>query len=237
MPASTEPGVVVSCEHAGNRVPQELHTLFAGADALLASHRGYDAGAERIARSLARALGVDPLLQPVSRLVVDANRSIDHGTAYSRFTRDLPAAERRRIEARYHAPHRARVEEAAAAAIGARGRCVHIGVHTFTPVFGGRVRALDVGLLCDPHRPAEIEVVEAWRARLAALDPELRVRRNLPYRGWTDGLTTALRERLGSAYAGIELEVNQAEIDRRDWSRRLRHIVRSARESLVGTTA
>jgi hypothetical protein len=36
------------------------------------------------------------------------------------------------------------------------------------------------------------------------------VRRNYPYRGWSDGLTTALRRRFAErAYVGIELEVNQ----------------------------
>jgi hypothetical protein len=41
--------------------------------------------------------------------------------------------------------------------------------------------------------------------------PEWRVRRNYPYRGDADGLTTHLRERLPAReYVGVELEVNQA---------------------------
>jgi hypothetical protein len=36
------------------------------------------------------------------------------------------------------------------------------------------------------------------------------VRRNYPYRGYADGLTTWLRKRYPDpAYAGIELEINQ----------------------------
>lgn len=237
MPRSTEPGVVVSCEHAGNRIPREYRPLFADARALLDSHRGYDAGAERIAGVLARELGVEPVLHGESRLLVDTNRSIDHPSVFSAFTRNLPAAERRAIAAAHHAPHRTRVEAEAARAIRAFGRCVHIGVHTFTPVLHGRVRALDVGLLCDPHRPFEIELVEGWRVQLASADPDLRIRRNLPYRGWTDGLTTTLRERLGTAYAGVELEVNRAEIDRPGWAPRLRRIAASAREALTGAGA
>jgi hypothetical protein len=41
--------------------------------------------------------------------------------------------------------------------------------------------------------------------------PQLRLRRNYPYRGRSDGLTALLRRRHpDDAYAGIELEVNQA---------------------------
>jgi hypothetical protein len=39
----------------------------------------------------------------------------------------------------------------------------------------------------------------------------LRVRRNRPYVGWTDGLPTALRARHGATrYVGVELECNAA---------------------------
>ena len=40
--------------------------------------------------------------------------------------------------------------------------------------------------------------------------PNLRVRRNYPYAGWTDGLTTYLRTRFPpQRYVGIEIEINQ----------------------------
>jgi hypothetical protein len=41
--------------------------------------------------------------------------------------------------------------------------------------------------------------------------PHLRVKKNYPYRGWTDGLTTTLRGKFPARrYVGIEIEVNQA---------------------------
>jgi hypothetical protein len=56
-----------------------------------------------------------------------------------------------------------------------------------------------------------VKVADALAARLRAEWPTLRIRRNYPYRGWTDGLTTALRGRFpATRYAGIEIEVNQA---------------------------
>ena len=49
-----------------------------------------------------------------------------------------------------------------------------------------------------------------WKESIAASAPELRVRRNYPYAGKGDGLTSHLRRRFGqSDYVGIELEINQ----------------------------
>jgi hypothetical protein len=49
-----------------------------------------------------------------------------------------------------------------------------------------------------------------WVATLRRRAPQLRVRRNYPYLGRADGLTTYLRRRFpAGAYIGVELEVNQ----------------------------
>jgi predicted N-formylglutamate amidohydrolase len=66
-------------------------------------------------------------------------------------------------------------------------------------------------LLYDPGRRLERELCGRWLDAVREIDPTLRARRNYPYLGTADGLTTALRRRFGAAeYAGIELEVNQA---------------------------
>ena len=74
----------------------------------------------------------------------------------------------------------------------------------------GKVRDADVGLLYDPTRRGEADLCARWKASLAVIAPQLRVRRTDPYAGKGDGLTSALRVAFpGSAYIGIELEVNQ----------------------------
>ena len=75
------------------------------------------------------------------------------------------------------------------------------------------VRRADVGLLYDPGRRGEAALCARWKASLAVFAPGLRVRRNYPYAGKGDGLTSHLRRQLpSSAYVGIELEVNQGTI-------------------------
>lgn len=205
-----EPRLVVSCEHAGNRVPPRYRALFRGAAAELKSHRGWDPGALDLARAIAFACNAPLLANTTSRLVVECNRSLGHPQLFSAFTRDLDPAEQFRLLAMFYHPHRRAVEVSLRRAMRRR-RAVHMGVHTFTPVLNGKRRRADIGLLFDPKRRFEGEVVEALLRELRARAPRLQVRRNYPYRGWTDGLTTTLRGRFPAAsYAGIELEVNQA---------------------------
>jgi predicted N-formylglutamate amidohydrolase len=87
---------------------------------------------------------------------------------------------------------------------------VHIAVHSFTGVLRGEERNAEISLLYDPARPGEVDLCNRWIAALRELFPEFRVRRNYPYRGNADGLTTWLRRRFPNPqYAGIELELNQ----------------------------
>ncbi len=210
-PRTAAPGnlILITCEHAGNRVPRAYAHVLRGAP--LASHRGWDPGALRLAQRIARRLGVPLRSVMWSRLLVESNRSIENPRIWSRWTARLPREERERILERYWWPHRREVEHAVQSAVATGRRVVHVAVHTFTPALAGEVRRADVGLLYDSARKRERALCLRWRRTLRELDPTLRVRLNYPYRGTADGLPTWLRRRFPSArYLGIELEVNQA---------------------------
>jgi predicted N-formylglutamate amidohydrolase len=221
--------VLLTCEHATAHVPARYAGCFRGAARVLRSHRGFDAGALALARHLARALGAPLVAATASRLLVDLNRSLHHPRVFSEWTRELDAAEKERLVARHHAPYRETVEQTLARWIGEGARALHLSVHSFTPRLDGVERRADVGLLYDPARARERRLCVRWQRLLEERDPGLRVRRNHPYRGDTDGLTTALRRRFPpSAYLGIELELSQA------WVRRSRvapRILRALEES------
>jgi predicted N-formylglutamate amidohydrolase len=203
--------LLLTCEHAGNRIPRAYTSWFRGAAPALGSHRGWDPGALSLARTLARRLGVPLRFVATSRLLVEANRSPHSPRLWSRYTAGLPGEERQRILDRHYWPHRREVEAAVRASIAAGRRVVHVAVHSFTPRLDGRAREVDVGLLYDPSRRREQVQALRWQKILRDLDPALRVRRNRPYRGAADGLATWLRRRFpGPRYAGFELEVSQA---------------------------
>lgn len=206
---------LVTCEHGGNRVPAAYRRYFAGRESLLATHRGYDPGALVLARRLADALGAPLFYATVSRLVIDLNRSLGHPRLYSEATRPASPAVRREILERHYLPYRRRVEGAAAEAIAEGEKVIHLSAHSFTPELDGEVRDADIGLLYDPARPGEAELARRWQAALKDAAPELRVRRNYPYRGKSDGFTAYLRRRFpAEAYVGIELEINQQQVFR-----------------------
>ena len=109
------------------------------------------------------------------------------------------------------APPPTEVERLVQQSVSRGRRVIHIASHSFTPVLNGRVRRADVGLLYHPGRSAEVDLCARWKASLAQFAPEIRVRRNYPYAGKGDGLTSHLRLRFPNIeYVGIELEVNQS---------------------------
>lgn len=176
----------------------------------MASHRGHDAGALVFARQLARSLACPLVSSTTTRLLVDLNRSVGHRKVLSTSTRALPSNERERILDRHYHPYRDRVEDLVRQAIAEGDTVVHVSCHSFTPVWNGRERSTDIGILFDPKRPLEVARCIAWQSSLRGRDPSLRVRRNDPYRGDGDGLTTHLRTLfLPHHYLGLELEVNQ----------------------------
>jgi predicted N-formylglutamate amidohydrolase len=203
--------LVITCEHGGNRIPASYRALFRGRRALLESHRGYDPGALAMARDLARAFGAPLVTSTISRLLVDLNRSIGHPRLFSEPIRACPAELRATIVERYYQPYRAKIEALVMRSVSHGRRVIHLSSHSFTPELDGKVRRADVGLLYHPGRRAEAALCDRWKVSLAALAPQLRVRRNYPYAGKGDGLTSHLRRRFPQAsYVGIELEVNQA---------------------------
>ena len=225
--SSVQRSFVVTCEHAGNVVPDDYRSLFEGFEAMLQTHRGWDPGALVLAEELAERYNAPLYFDETTRLLVDLNRSVATPDLHSEVTRHLPRAARRQILERYYHPYRRKVEAAIGDMVAQGPRVVHIASHSFTPELHGRVRTADVGLLYDPSRPGEVALAREWLAALKAADPALRLRRNYPYLGKSDGLTMALRRRhRPEQYVGIELEVNQRYVEAGgpDWVA-LRHTV------------
>lgn len=205
--------LLLSCEHGGNRVPAQYRHLFSGATRTLQTHRGFDIGALEAARYLRRRFRAPLISATVTRLLVDLNRSIGHPTLFSEFTRALSPAERRHLLERHYLPYRSQVADWIGTQLTSGQRVVHIAVHSFTPVLHGKRRRADIGLLYDPACPHEAGFCREWQRRLAVTADRWQVRRNYPYRGTADGLIPVLRRQFGATrYLGIEIEINQAQL-------------------------
>ncbi len=206
------PAVVISCEHASREIPPEYRSLFVSpeAQAALKSHRGWDPGSLQLGKAFARKLSAPLITADVSRLVIELNRSIDHPQLFSEWMNALPRAQRDRVRKSLYDPYRKQVDDALSAALTTHRAVVHVSMHSFSPVWKERRRPTDIGLLYDPARHIEARLCRLWRNTLRDLLPKRTTHLNRPYRGWTDGLPTALRKRFAAdRYVGIELEVNQ----------------------------
>lgn len=202
--------IIISCEHAGNEVPVEYRHLFKSGKNALGTHRGLDIGAMELTRTISEVLQREPYVHTISRLLVDLNRSLHNPTLFSEFTMNQPEEIRKKVLREYYMPYRTRIENRIDEIVEGGGQTLHLSVHTFTPVFAGKVREVDVGFLYDPSRPGEKKFCRKWRKKLSTFETGLHIKMNAPYKGVMDGFTTHLRERYADdKYSGIEIEVNQ----------------------------
>lgn len=206
--------VLITAEHASCAVPAQYAGLFAGQEAVLQSHRGWDPGTAELAEALAVALGAPLLAGAVSRLLVDLNRSSAHPRYFSEFSRRLSREQRQQLAARYWQPH----WEAYRSWIEKARTLLHLACHSFTPELNGQRRNAEIGLLYDPARKRERQLAERLRASIKDAQPDLRVRMNYPYRGTANGMGQQHRRCFGEdRLVTLELEVNCRLVFRDDW--------------------
>jgi len=147
------------CDHASNRLPQRLGTL--GLSSLdLERHIAWDIGAAAITRNIADELGAAAILQNYSRLVIDCNRALsvsDSIVEVSEYTeipdnRALPLIERERRRKEIFEPYHACIQEALDIRRNKNVPTVLVSLHSFTPIFKGERRFVDIGILYNRDR-------------------------------------------------------------------------------------
>lgn len=201
---------VITCEHAGNDLPEEFKHIFTGDESVLNTHRAVDFGALELAENISGKLSAPLYFTKTCRLLIEANRSLDADDLFSEFFRKLSDEKKQEIINTYYQPYRSKVEEAIKTNIDNNKTVVHISIHTFTPVLNGETRRGDVGLLFDPSRKLEQRFCKLLERELINADYRLVVKYNFPYLGTDDGFTTYLRNKFyPEKYLGIEIEVNQ----------------------------
>ena len=199
--------IILSCEHAGNKVPSRYRPLFEGHPDILKTHRGYDLGIAPIAKAMSKRLDCPLWQYEWTRLLIEPNRT--RTTAlFSTFTQMLGPSEKQDLIDSYYLPYRNGLDRL----IGEHCRksiTLHLSMHSFTPVLNGCERNADIGILYDPARQREQRFAIALQKALRSVS-DYRIRRNYPYAGKADGLTTWFRKRTRpTEYLGIEIELNQ----------------------------
>lgn len=185
--------VVLVCEHASKFIPAYLNGLGLSAEAA-SSHAAWDPGALAVAKHLSAKLDAPLIAQGVSRLVYDCNRPPEAPSAMPEKSEiyevpgNVALSDDQRLDRvnRYYRPF----QEAIAHVIEAKRACgqlpVIITIHSFTPVYNGHRRAVEIGVLHD----SDTRFADALLEALRTAEP-YDIRRNEPY-GPEDGVTHTL---------------------------------------------
>jgi predicted N-formylglutamate amidohydrolase len=207
--------LIITCEHAGNQVPECYNYIFDEIKDVVESHLGWDPGALEIARFLATECSAPLFSCETTRLLIETNRSLDNHQLYSEYSRRLFETEHEQVLQQFYYPYRNGVEEVISKA---SKPALHLSIHTFAPVLNGMARSVDIGILFDPERKTEFDFCKKLLDGLEQSLPLLNIRLNEPYKGTDDGFTTYLRTKFNSReYLGIEIEVNQKYIGTEKW--------------------
>lgn len=196
--------IVITCEHASSALPAG----WAAVDEdgwIFDTHWAWDPGAEAVARELADALGAAVVVTRFTRLLCDANRELGDPTMFRARAEGQPVhlnqglldAERIRRQDALWRPYHAAVTRQLASRPGR----VVLSVHTFTPLYEGTTRDVEVGVLYD--RAADLAI--DWSVALT--DRGLAVWLNEPYSGKDGLIFSAEFHAQASGRDALELEV------------------------------
>lgn len=230
---------ILTADHAGRLIPRALGDLGVPASEL-ERHIAWDIGIAGVTEHLSAALDATAVFQTYSRLVVDCNRNPDWPSAMpevSEFTdipgnRDLSPRDRD-VRAReiFH-PYHDRIA-ALLDARAAMGRpSIVVAMHSFTPVFKGEPRAIEVGILYFRRTKLAAVLLELLRA-----EPGLTIGENAPYAltGTSDYSIPTHAE--GRGLEHVEVEIRQDLIEtpegQVEWANRFARLLKKSHPLLA----
>ena len=177
-----------------------------------------------------------PLFWPnASRLIIDCNRAADASSLIVAESegrpvpanRGLSEAERSRRLSNIHVPYHAAIDTCLARRMSSGRPTALISIHSFTPVYFGKVRPWQVGVLFDDDRRLADPLISGLKA-----DPALTVGINQPYSP-ADGVYYMLRRHAQpQGLPSVMIEIRNDEISdeasQRSWAERLADILFAA---------
>lgn len=198
--------VFLTCEHASQRLP-EGYAWAPRDERLINTHWAYDLGAAELTRELAAALGAPAVLSRFTRLLLDPNRAEDSPTLFLaeaegepvELNLDITEAERERRIERFHRPFHGAIDTR----LGPHRAEIVFSIHSFTPVYEGKPRGMEIGVLFDQ----EEELAE--RLAAAIREAGFLTAMNEPYSGKAGLIYSAGRHAKAHGRRALELEIRQ----------------------------
>ncbi len=222
--------IVITCDHASNRVPIEIGNGSLGLTAAeMDRHIAYDVGTDGVSRHLGALLEAPVILSRFSRLVIDPNRGEDDPTLIMQIydgtivpgNRNLGAEDVNwRLENCYHPYHAGMAD-----LLASRQNPVLIAIHSFTPQLNGYPRRpWHIGILHGKDKRLGIPMLASLRN-----EPDLCIGENQPYGGHLDGDSIdrhAISQNRPNILIEIRNDLIREEAHQKQWAERLAPIIR-----------
>jgi predicted N-formylglutamate amidohydrolase len=198
--------IVFTCEHASNALPKDW-TWPPEDGWITGTHWAFDIGAAAVTRRLVERSGSLGILARFSRLLIDPNRDVnaanlcrqDAGGSPIRLNLAVTEQEFQKRLKNFYQPYHETVD-----------RCIRdtpkapvVAIHSFTPVYAGEARGMEVGVLFDHSDDLAAAVAEALR------EQGLVVAMNAPYSGKNGMMFSAYRHAHDHGREALELELRQ----------------------------
>jgi predicted N-formylglutamate amidohydrolase len=221
----------LTADHAGRAIPRRLGKLGLP-ERELERHIAWDIGIAGVTEQLARALDATAVLQAYSRLVIDCNRRPDWTSSIPQISEltaipgneAIPPAEREARRREIFLPYHQRITELLDRRSSAGRRTVLLAMHSFTPVFKGETRNIEIGMLYNRDAHLAHILLDLLRA-----EGDLAVGDNAPYAitDTSDYTVPTHGERRGLAH--VEIEIRQdligEEAGQAAWAARLARLL------------
>jgi predicted N-formylglutamate amidohydrolase len=200
-------GVIVTCEHASEGVPEGWRWPTEDAR-LRGTHWAFDLGAEAVALEYAEAVKARLVCARFSRLLADPNRPEGSPTLFRPICDGVPvvlntgitdADREARLTRLYRPLHRA-IDQAARLSTTAH---TLFSIHSFTPLYEGQPRTMEVGVLFDKEESLAAALM------MALDDAGFAVRANEPWSGKDGLMYVADTHSAAHQKRALELEVRQ----------------------------
>ena len=205
---------VLTADHAGGAMPRRLGDLGLP-ESERRRHIALDIGIAGVTGRLAQLLDAAAVLQNYSRLVIDCNRRPEWDSAIPTISELTPipgnvgitAAERGARYREIFLPYHERIATLLDARAASGRRTVLVAMHSFTPVFKGLARSVEIGILYNPNT-TDIRLPRIMLDLLRA-EGDLNVGDNEPYAITEASDYTVPVHGEGRGLPHVEIEIRQ----------------------------
>jgi len=233
--------IVFVCDHASNFLPPPYNEALGLTEADKSAHIAWDPGALGVARGLSRTLDAPLVHTTVSRLIIDCNREESRAdlipclSENTQITgnRDLTASEIAFRLNLAHRPFHKAIDRVINQRLSRGQPTAVVSIHSFTPVYKGKARPWEIGLISETDRRLADPVLSDLKAR-----GDLTVGDNEPYAP-SDGVYYTIRRhgedrRLPCLMIEIRNDEVKTSAEEDRWTEMLAPMLARAVQSTVG---